>query len=230
MLSLILGRDFSFSSLIAMIVSSVIVIFVTMPVHEWAHAFAADKLGDRTARWQGRLTLNPMAHINWLGALMILLVGVGFANPVPVNQYNLRKPKRDMAIIGLAGPLANLVVALICTIIFSFLFVFAVRSDAMALYFFASVFNWISYINISLAAFNLIPLPPMDGSRVLFAILPDRIYYKIQQYERYILWAVLACAMIGVLDVPINFIAGIFTNLSNLITRAILGLFGFTFA
>lgn len=218
MLSTVLSGHVSLPELIALLLSSLFVIFVTMPVHEFFHAFAAYKLGDNTAKYSGRLTLNPLAHIDILGAVLIILVGFGFAKPVPVNQYNFKNPKRDMAIVGLAGPLSNFVLAFILFIISTIFGYF----NQVFLYLF---FFYAGYINIVLASFNLIPLPPMDGSRVLFAVLPDRIYYKIQAYERQIYYIVLALALFGFLDGVTGVISGVLLNICEFIINGIFKLF-----
>ncbi|MBR4123865.1 MAG: site-2 protease family protein, partial [Clostridia bacterium] len=118
MLRSILSGSLGISGAVVYIISSLVVIFLTMPVHEWAHGFAAVKLGDDTPRFQGRLSLNPFAHIDYIGALCILLFGFGWAKPVQVNGRNLRNPKRDMALVALAGPLANIIVAFIALLLF----------------------------------------------------------------------------------------------------------------
>ncbi len=218
MLSSVLSGHVSLPELIALLLSSLFVIFVTMPVHEFFHAFAAYKLGDNTAKYSGRLTLNPLAHIDILGAVLIILVGFGFAKPVPVNQYNFKHPKRDMAIVGLAGPLSNFVLAFILFIISTIFGYF----NQVFLYLF---FFYAGYINIVLASFNLIPLPPMDGSRILFAVLPDRIYYKIQAYERQIYYIVLALALFGFLDGVTGVISGVLLNICEFIINGIFKLF-----
>lgn len=218
MLSTVLSGHVSLPELIALLLSSLFVIFVTMPVHEFFHAFAAYKLGDNTAKYSGRLTLNPLAHIDILGAVLIILVGFGFAKPVPVNQYNFKNPKRDMAIVGLAGPLSNFVLAFILFIISTVFGYF----NQVFLYLF---FFYAGYINIVLASFNLIPLPPMDGSRILFAVLPDRIYYKIQAYERQIYYIVLALALFGFLDGVTGVISGVLLNICEFIINGIFKLF-----
>lgn len=218
MLSTVLSGQVSLPELIALLLSSLFVIFVTMPVHEFFHAFAAYKLGDNTAKYSGRLTLNPLAHIDIFGAVLIILVGFGFAKPVPVNQYNFKNPKRDMAIVGLAGPLSNFVLAFILFLISTILLYF----NQMFLYMF---FFYAGYINIVLASFNLIPLPPMDGSRILFAVLPDRIYYKIQAYERKLYYIVIALALFGFLDGITNVISNALLNVCEFIINAVFRLF-----
>ena len=196
---------------IIFIISSAIVVFLTMPIHEFAHGYAAVKLGDNTPRYQGRLSLNPLRHIDPLGALCILILGFGWAKPVRVNSFNLKNPKRDMAIIALAGPLSNVIVALISLIIYNIVIRF-VQSLYIPL-----IFYYIAVININLAVYNLIPVPPLDGSRILGALLPDRTYYKMMQYERYIFYAVLALTFLGVLNVPLNFLSNLlFTGLRYL--------------
>lgn len=218
MLSTVLSGQISLPELIALLLSSLFVIFATMPVHEFFHAFAAYKLGDNTAKYSGRLTLNPLAHIDIFGAVLIILVGFGFAKPVPVNQYNFKNPKRDMAIVGLAGPLSNFVLAFILFLISTILLYF----NQMFLYMF---FFYAGYINIVLASFNLIPLPPMDGSRILFAVLPDRIYYKIQAYERKLYYIVIALALFGFLDGITNVISNALLNVCEFIINAVFRLF-----
>ena len=116
LLDLISGAEFQISDVLVYILSALTVIFLTMPVHEFAHAFAAYKLGDYSQKYAGRLTLNPFAHIDWFGALCIILAGFGWAKPVEVNSYNFKNRKRDMAITAFAGPLANLVVAFVCVL------------------------------------------------------------------------------------------------------------------
>ncbi len=201
------GQSVSFLELLIGFLSSVFVIFVTMPIHEWAHAFVAHKLGDNTAKYYGRLTLNPLAHMDWTGAVLVMLFGFGFAKPVPVDQRNFDRPKLGMALVGLAGPFANFLTAFVCILFQATCSLLAATFQIVVLEYAAFFFFWAGQINLTLAAFNLIPLPPMDGSRILFAVLPDRTYYRIQSYERYIYLIVLFCAAFGLLSKPTAFIA-----------------------
>ena len=179
------------------------VVFCTLPVHEYAHAFVADKLGDKTARLSGRLTLNPMAHIDILGAIMILFVGFGYAKPVPVNPRNFKNPKKGMALTALAGPFSNILMAVVFMFLSNVLSLFGNSLFVQAFYVF---FSFAASINIGLAVFNLIPIPPLDGSRGLELLIPDKYYYKFAQYERYIVIVIFGLIIFGVLDAPLAFL------------------------
>lgn len=179
------------------------VVFCTLPVHEYAHAFVADKLGDKTARLSGRLTLNPMAHIDILGAIMILFVGFGYAKPVPVNPRNFKNSKKGMAFTALAGPFSNILMAVVFMFLSNVLSLFGSSLFVQAFYVF---FSFAASINIGLAVFNLIPIPPLDGSRVLELLIPDKYYYKFAQYERYIVIVIFGLIVFGVLDAPLAFL------------------------
>ncbi len=206
MLSELLSGSMDFTSVIIYILSSLIVIFLTLPVHEYAHGWTAVKLGDPTPRYQGRLSFSPFAHIDYIGALCIILFGFGWAKPVQVNSFNFRNPKRDMAITALAGPLSNIIMATIAMLITNAITAFApmVTVTLYVFYF----FYFIAQINISLAVFNLIPIPPLDGSRLLSALLPDRIYYKIMRYERYFFILLIGLLYLGVLDGVLSTLTG----------------------
>ena len=198
---LLLSRELNLATAIIYILSALAVIFLTSPIHEFAHGFIADRLGDPTARYQGRLTLNPFAHIDYMGALGILLVGFGGARPVPVNPYNFRNPKRDMAFVAVAGPLSNVVAAFVCMVLANLVLV---TTRTLAFYYVFLFFYFIAQINVRLAVFNLIPVPPLDGSRILAQFLPNRIYYKLMQYERYIYFILIILVFSGSLSGPIS--------------------------
>ncbi len=222
-----LRQGMDFQTAVTMILVSVFVVFCTMPVHEFAHAWTANKLGDPTARYQGRLTLNPIAHVDPYGALMILLIGFGWAKPVPVNMRNFKKPKRDMAITGLAGPLSNLLMAFLFLIflqINNLLGLSGAISGSLfsALYIF---FYYAALINTSLAVFNLIPIPPLDGSRILNAILPDRIYYKVMQYENMIRVVLMMLLFVGFLGGPISWLTSMVLSGMNFVIGSVFKLF-----
>ena len=199
-----------------------VVIFLTLPIHEWAHGFASTKLGDPTPRWQGRLTLNPMAHIDWIGAAGILLFGIGWAKPVQVNARYYKNPKWGMAAVALAGPLSNLVVAFISIFIYGLVFtIFANTSlmytNAQLFFVIEDFFVYIAQINVYLAVFNLIPIPPFDGSRILFTFLPSKYYFKIMQYERYIFIGILVLLYTGVLSTPLAYVSStLLAKIANL--------------
>ena len=189
------------------IISALAVVFLTMPIHEFAHAFVGVKLGDNTPRWQGRYTLNPFAHIDYFGALCIILFGFGWAKPVQINHNNLKKPKRDMAIVAAAGPISNLIVSFISLIIINIIMVVFKFSLSTVLGYILMFFSFIAQINVYLAVFNLIPVPPLDGSRILTAFLPYKYYYGIMRYERYIYIALIAVLYLGILDYPLSFLS-----------------------
>lgn len=215
MLHQIISGNIDLTGAIVYILSSLTVIFLTLPIHEFAHGFAATKLGDPTPRYQGRMTLNPFAHIDYIGALCILLLGFGWAKPVQVNSNNFRSPKRDMAITALAGPVSNVIVAFIALLLSNTIGLFA--SDNTVVIYILSFFWWVASINVTLAVFNLIPIPPLDGSRILSACLPNKYYYALMRYERYIFLGLLLILYLGILDPLINFMSnGVFTAVYNL--------------
>ena len=199
---------------------SAFVVFCVMPIHEYSHALVATKLGDQTARLSGRLTLNPMAHISPWGAIMILLVGFGYAKPVPVNVHNtkMKNKKVAMALIALAGPLSNLIIGFLSVMVRYIIIVAASkRGGEMTTAIFALniFFQYSAIININLAVFNLIPIPPLDGSRILFAILPSKFYFGIMKYERYIMAAMFLLLLTGVLTTPLSYLSNLIYNAFN---------------
>ena len=152
-------------------------------IHEICHGAAAYALGDRTAATQGRLSLNPLRHIDWFGLLMLAVFHFGWAKPVSVDMRNFKNPKRDMAITAFAGPLSNFLLAALALFLYGLLYAPLRGSDAG--YFCLTLLNTMAYLSISLGLFNLIPFPPLDGSKVLFAFLPDRAYLRLMVLERY---------------------------------------------
>lgn len=170
-------------------VMRLVIVLIALTFHEVAHGYVAFKLGDPTAKMTGRLSLNPLVHLNPVGFLCMLIFGFGWAKPVPIYARNFKNPKRGMAITALAGPVSNLLLALFATLISSVLGSLTFQSEnlvfriASAAYLF---FQLMAILNISLAIFNLIPVPPLDGSRILTLVLPPKAYFAFMRYEQYI--------------------------------------------
>ncbi|MBC7227296.1 MAG: site-2 protease family protein [Thermoflexales bacterium] len=171
-----------------------IVLLVGMPIHEWAHAWSAHELGDDTPRWEGRLSLNPLAHLDILGAILILLTGFGWAKPVPVNPYRMRtSPRAGMALSAFAGPASNLVLAMLCALPFRLGWL-SVGDVASARLNPATLLFLIADVSLNLALFNLLPFFPLDGEKVLVGILPPRwgdALLSFRPYSPYVLLGLL---------------------------------------
>lgn len=211
----ILSGDFDIIDLIIYVSSMAFVVFCATPLHEFAHALIAVKLGDDTPRLRGRLTINPMAHIDKRGALMIFLFGFGYAKPVEVRMRRFKKPKRDMAIVALAGPLCNIIQSLALLFIYNALTRIGSANDNAIMVYMGMFFFYAAVININLAVFNFLPIPPLDGSRLITALLPSKYYYKIMQYERYIMIGLFVLLFTGILTTPLSFISTAVLSLLN---------------
>ena len=213
----------SFGELLFLLFGYIVLLFVMMPVHEAAHAWAAVKLGDATPKWHGRLTLNPLAHFDPIGSIMILLFGIGYAKPVPVNPYNFRNRRRDMALTALAGPLSNIAMAIVSIALFRIVLLLSgdslqvvggliYYSNDIVLYAYTVLIGVFAQVNLSLAMFNLLPLPPLDGSRIFGALLPEKWTYWMDQYHQYVRIALLLLIVTGVLDGPLEFLIRLIGN------------------
>lgn len=207
--SLFSGGSVDFMSILMQIVAVLFVIFCILPLHEFAHVWVAYKLGDNTAKYQGRLTFNPIASVDPLGALFLLLFGFGWAKPVPVNPNNFKNPKRGMAITALAGPVSNLLASLIGALIYiGVLLATNFSVPAFVLVF----FQYYIIINVGLAVFNLLPIPPLDGSRIVGAFLSNRALYSYYRYQNIIMMVLMLVLFTGLLDGPISFLQNICYN------------------
>lgn len=182
---------------------SVAAILLCLTVHETCHGLAAWALGDLTAKRLHRLSLNPLRHIDPFGALMMLVAGFGWAKPVPVDPRYFRNPKLGMAITALVGPVSNLVMAYVALLLRAALLAFYHPGSALL----EGVIGFcetLAVLNVGLGIFNLIPFPPLDGSKVLGAFLPDRAYYQLMRYERWGMLLLMALLWLGVFSAPLS--------------------------
>lgn len=180
-------------------------LFFSIIIHEFAHGYVAYRMGDQTAYLQGRLTLNPLAHIDWMGTVIVPVVCYvmgfplfGWAKPVPVNPFNLPSPKKDMGKVAIAGPAANLLLAFICAGIIKLLLIFQGNFSEQTLLNCFHILQYGLFVNIFLAVFNLIPIIPLDGGRIVSALLPLRAAMRYEQVlGRYGIWIVFAFILTG---------------------------------
>ncbi len=192
-----------FVDVVYLLLGYAVLVLLIMPVHEFAHAYAAHLCGDDTAKWYGRLTLNPFKHLDVWGTVMMLTVGIGYAKPVPVVSRNFRHYKRDMILVALAGPLSNLLMAFVAVGLFRVSLFFnpsREMTEALAMILVYTVAS----VNVSLAVFNLLPIPPLDGSRLWSSLLPPKWSYALERNSRYITMGLFVLLMTGVLDAPLT--------------------------
>jgi Zn-dependent protease len=196
------------SEIIIRVLLRALILILAMPVHECAHGLAATRLGDSTPREQGRLTLNPLAHLDLMGSILLLVSGFGWAKPVMVDMRNFKSPRRDMAITALAGPLSNLLMALVLMLILKAGLSFLQPELASEVAYWAiEILITLVSINIGLAVFNLLPMPPRDGSKILGALLPENAYWAMMRNERIISGILFAALLLGVLDTPLSWLS-----------------------
>lgn len=192
---------------VAMYLARALALLTAIPFHEMAHAWASDRLGDPTAKQCGRLSMNPLRHFDPLGALCMILVGFGWAKPVPVAAvHNFRHPRRDMALSAAAGPAANLLLAYVWMVCYKIVYYFSYAPESLLWQFVIGVLLTMIQVNITLAVFNLLPVPPLDGSRIFNLLLPARWYFRVMKYEKYIMLGLFVCLFLGFLDRPIGFL------------------------
>ena len=172
-------------------------VLLCLTVHETCHGLAAYALGDPTAKSMHRLSLNPLHHIDWFGLLMMFAAGFGWAKPVPVDPRYFKKPKEGMALTALAGPVSNFLLALLLMFISKMIYLYAPYSAALDVLFTFCLYTAVP-LSIGLGLFNLIPIPPLDGSKVIAVLLPDQTYVKLMRYERYGMLLLLALSLLGI--------------------------------
>lgn len=236
MLLTLLSEGFSRDALISVLLSLPVIV-LSLCLHETAHGWVAYKLGDPTAHNLGRLTLNPLKHLDPMGFLAMLLFGIGWAKPVPINTRNFKNPRWGMALSGIAGPVSNLLLGFAGLLLYVLVIVISVLAgvDPWAIVWTKVLLLFLdvlAFLNIALAVFNLIPVPPFDGSRFAYVFLPTKWYFKVMQYERYtgivIMVIIFILSRLGIN--PIGFVVNLIMNgttnllllLANLVINLIL--------
>lgn len=196
------------------IVISASVFLLSVSCHEFAHGYSAYLMGDNSAKLSGRLSLNPLRHFDAFAVIFFLVFRFGWAKGVPVNPMNFKDRRKGMVYSALAGPLTNIFIMFISLIILKLIYKIPFRSEVMynIFYYIAVFFRYMVSVNAMLAIFNLFPMPPLDGSKIFFAVLPERLYFKALSYDRYMMIVSLLLVYSGVLD------KFIFTGVDNLIS------------
>lgn len=215
---------------LAYYVLSAFAVLITLTVHEYFHGYFAYKLGDPTARNCGRLTLNPIKHIDPIGALCMVFFHIGWAKPVPVNSRYLKKPRRDLALISLAGPLSNLVMAFISALVVLILNAVFSSISFGSEFLLSAAKNTVTFflifhtVNIGIAIFNLIPIPPLDGSKILGVILPPKMFFSYMRHERTLYYVLLGWLLLGniasdfLLSIPAIYSSPVLSVIATLIS------------
>lgn len=204
------------------LLSLVIAVVLAMSIHEMAHGLVSYWLGDPTAKMQGRISLNPFAHVDWLGVLCLLLFHFGWAKPVPIDASYYKDRKTGIIWTSFAGPLANFLLAFICVFIYILLIVFLPQFVYSGIgSFIVSTLSTSATLNVGFGLFNLIPVPPLDGSKILFAFLPDEQYYRFIEGSPFFMLVLILLIYMNVLNVPLamlqNNILQFFINISSMI-------------
>lgn len=218
MLQLLFSGDFSLLNFIIELVVLALIAFVVFPARGFAQAFVAYKLGDPTAKYNGRMTMNPLAHIDKFGIIVLFLCGLGFVKPVPINPRNFRNPRRDIILTMLAGPVMGLLMGVLGVALYRIAALFA--TDLATIYKLQFIFiQLFAGLNIQLAILTLLPLPFFDGYQILSMFLPPKWTYYIEQNSMMVSIFVLVLIVSGALNIPLSF-------LSNLVLSGIMAMFG----
>lgn len=199
------GMDWSY---ILELVLGVIPALICITFHELSHGYVAYRLGDDTARRMGRLTLNPLKHIDWWGLLMMVLFKFGWAKPVPVNMYRFKNPRRGMAVTAIAGPAANVLITVVCLVLYGLFYRPLYLEGGLVGGIVFDLIFMTGYLSISLAIFNLLPISPLDGSKILFSVLSDSAYDKLMRYERYGMIVLLILVATGGISGALSTVTG----------------------